>query len=165
MKNRFFKYDKDIKKYIIGDNIRFDKKRKVIDQTAITSLKYGIVTANLKLKETEFTRKKFRLQPWLFFSLVLKERTFDFFIENEEDINKTIFGFSMIKEINNLSNFKIMKRSDFLLHKFKLKLVINIQKYLMMNDKSNKIELIWLYTWSWTKVVLYAIKNRISIVP
>ena len=123
MKSRFFKFDQDSKKFLLADTNLFNKKKKIIDINAILSINYGIASNNLREKEKDFTRKKFIYQPWLFFSLVLKDKTFDLFVDQDDEINKTMLGLSIAKEINKF-NYKIMKRADFLLKKFKLKLVI-----------------------------------------
>ena len=97
----------------------------------VKEITLGIKSQNLKAKFHKFKKDLFK-KSWRYVSIITKSRSYDFCHEKEENILKLVYAFISVKEIRNC-DYKILTKSDFSLHRLKLKLIQVVIEYFDKN--------------------------------
>ena len=125
-------YDKILCGFIVGKSIKFKKNCNIcISIDEVKEITLGIKSQNLKAKFHKFKKDLFK-KSWRYVSIITKSRSYDFCHEKEENILKLFYAFISVKEIRNC-DYKILTKSDFSLHRLKLKLIQVVIEYFDKN--------------------------------
>jgi hypothetical protein len=166
-KEKYIKFGKEESVILFSSSSKFSKISKKIKLQEISHVVYGISTKNLKSKYSEFQKETYK-KPWQFLSIIIdniKNSSIDLFFENENDLKQTLYSFNLIKYVYGLENIKVYKNTNFIFKKIKLKMIHKVKehyrtKWLVDNSlKELEIETCW----SFTKIFLYMIKNKLKI--
>jgi hypothetical protein len=108
------------------------KSFKTIFLNDIKKFSYGIVSENLKKRFKNMKSSNLNA-PWLFFSIILKDKSLDFYLEENQLIN-WFYGIKKILQDNN-SEYKLISVNNFLLTRMKFRLLQRLKE-----ENSNNIE-------------------------
>jgi hypothetical protein len=168
-KEKFIKFGKEENCIMFSTNSKFNKISKKIKLDEISNVVYGLATKNLKNKYLEFQRDKYK-KPWLFLSLIVGSKNYnytsvDLFFENENDLKQILYSFNLVKYVYGLENIKIYRNSNFILMKLKLKMIHRIKEHYRTKwGVENSLKELYIEScWSFTKIFLYIIKNKLNI--
>jgi hypothetical protein len=114
----------------IYENINCKIPYKAIFFTDIKKICYGVSSSNLKKRFKNLSSNELK-SPWLFFSIVTKERSHDLYLD-ESKLSTWFYGFKYyLRKID--SPYKIISTHNFVFTRLKLKLM-----YLMKEHYTDK---------------------------
>jgi hypothetical protein len=166
-KEKFIKFGKEESVILFSSSSKFSKISKKIKLQEISHVGYGISTKNLKSKYSEFQKETYK-KPWQFLSIIIENKKYisiDLFFENENDLKQTLYSFNLINYVYGLENIKVYKNTNFIFKKIKLKMIHKvIEHYRTKWRVENSLKELEIETcWSFTKIFLYIIKNKLKI--
>ena len=123
--------------YIYNNLLELHSHKGKIELEDILKITYGISSNNLR-KKFEGMDKEILNCPWLFFSIITKKRSYDFYIEQNKLIH-WYYGLSYWLKQNKMT-YKIVSCSYFILNKIKLKAIQRL-KDIKSSNQMDKVDM------------------------
>ena len=138
IREHFYKLDFDNDTiYIYNNLLELSSHKDKIELEEILKITYGISSNNLKKKYDGMDKEIFN-SPWLFFSIITKKRSYDFYIEQNKLIH-WYYGLAFWLKQNKMT-YKIISSSYFILNKIKLKAIQRL-KDITSKNQMDKVDM------------------------